>query len=258
MVSNEELVRRVQLGDSRALEALWRQTRAFLYTVARRYTPRSWCDLDDLLQAAYIGLHRAALAYEGGSFLYLAQFKIRNECRILLGLQHQHSVDAPYSTDALAEDGETPFIECVEDRSLPPIDANIEREALQEAVRSAVEALPERERSIVDRHWFDRLSMEEIAEQDGCSRERIHQLEQRAFGRLRQDRVLSTLYAPPERTENPYREKVDALAVERADRAKRREFRAFERGVWQSVEEGIYGPDLARIIIENRRAACGL
>lgn len=259
MIDNIELVRRVQLGDGSSLEQLWRQNRGFLYTVAKRYTPRAWADLDDLLQCAYIGLHRAALNYrEQCAFLTLVQYAVMRECRNMLSIGRAHSVDAPFSTDALAEDGETPFIECIEDRDLPPIDAGVELEALQEAVRNAVDALPERERSIVARHWFDGLTMEEIAEQDACSRERVRQIEQRAFGRLRQDRVLSTLYAPPERTENPYRGRVDDIAVERADRAKRREFRAFERGVWRSVAEGLYSARTAECIIENRRAACGL
>jgi len=95
------------------------------------------------------------------------------------------SLDAPQSSD---EDGRA-WVEMLEDEAGATDLAVVERldgDRRRFMLRDAVGQLPERERAIVEaRHLTDEpVTLSELGEQMGISKERVRQLEERALGRL--------------------------------------------------------------------------
>lgn len=236
-MTNEELALALQQGDTSALEALWEQTKRLAFCTVRQYRPSVTVDLDDLLQAAFFGVRAAAFAYDPdrGTFAALLPFFIRRECRQALGLDRKTiattSLDAPLNAET-----EDAIADLLADDSLPPMTENIEREELCRDVREAVGRLDERQAATVRGHWLEGRTLEQIARSLGVSTEGARQLEQRAFERLRRDRVLRTLYKPPERRApqepgtglhafmNTGSSAVERAALQREKRARRRQY----------------------------------
>lgn len=65
-----------------------------------------------------------------------------------------------------------------------PLEA-AEAQCQYRALARAIEQLPERERTIVGRHYFDGVKLKDIGQELGVSEPRISQLHTRALGRLR-------------------------------------------------------------------------
>lgn len=195
-MTNEELAQRLQHGDAEALGLLWSNVARFVSRIVRRYVPTSAVGFDDLMQCAFFGVRDAALAYDGRPFLKLLTWCVQKACRTALGLRGGRQVDVCASLDApLTEETSDTLNDLIPDDSLPEHGEAIELEELRRAVRKAVDALPEREGSIVKGHWFDGKPLDDLAEAEGISRERVRQIEQRAFGRLRI--MLAPYYVAP-------------------------------------------------------------
>lgn len=197
----EALIKKIQGGDQAALEDLWNQVKHFAITIVKRYSPTAFVDSDDLLQCAFLGMRSAAYAHDGKyKILSLMAWMIRNECRHALYLDRRRepdfvSYDAPIGEGS--EDGS--FLDNLPDESLPDSTEALELEELRRDVQEAVRALPERQRAIVSQHYFEGLTLEDIAQNEGVTRERIRQIEENAMARLRKDPVLRTAYKPAER-----------------------------------------------------------
>lgn len=236
-LTNEELALALQHGDTTALEALWEQTKRLAFCTVRQYRPSVTVDLDDLLQAAFLGVRAAAFAFDPdrGAFAALLPFYVRRACRQTLGLDRPAlattSLDAPLNdeTDDTLED-------LLADDSLPPMTEDIEREELCRDVRAAVERLEGRQAAAVRGHWLEGLTLGQIAHDLGITPEGARQLELRAFERLRRDRVLRTIYKPPERHApqepgtglnafmNTGSSAVERAVLQREKRARRRQY----------------------------------
>ena len=194
----KQLIQAAQTGDNAALEALWAQTQAFAFTVLRRYVPTVCVDSDDLQQCAWLGFFAAVHKYEEQyNFLTCMEFCIRMECRKALRIHTSKREPLTVSYDVPAHDEEHAMVELFEDESLPDSDAPLIGADLVRDVRAAVAELPERERKLIELRWLgaDPLTLDQVSELMGISRQRVSMLEQRAFERLRADPVLQT-YAP--------------------------------------------------------------
>lgn len=236
-MTNEELALALQQGNVGALEALWEQTKRLAFCTVRQYRPSVTVDLDDLLQSAFFGVRAAAFAYDPdrGTFAALLPFFVRRECRQTLGLDRKEfatvSIDAPLNAET-----EDTLADLLADDSISPMTEDIEREELCRDVREAVDRLDERQATTVRGHWLEGQTLEQLARALGISREGARQLEQRAFERLRRDRVLRTLYKPPERRApqepgtglhafmNTGSSAVERAALQREKRARRRQY----------------------------------
>ncbi len=196
-MTNEELALRLQHGDTEALGPLWANNQRFVFRIVRRYRPTPAVDFDDFVQAAFFGLREAALAYDGRwPFLKLLAWRIRKVCREALGLRGRRQVDVCASLDApLTEETGDTLGDLISDDSLPEHGEAIELEELRRAVREAVDALPAREARIIRGHWFDGKLLDDLAESERVSRERVRQLELNAFARLR--KALAPYYTAP-------------------------------------------------------------
>lgn len=64
MGRNEEIVEELQRGHDTGhyMEDLWKDNQGLLYTATRRYA--GICDIEDLMQEAYIAMHKAVYSYD--------------------------------------------------------------------------------------------------------------------------------------------------------------------------------------------------
>lgn len=65
MGRNEDLVRRIQAGETSLMGELWECNTGLVASVAKRYLKicGRLVDWDDLMQAGYLGLYAAAMSY---------------------------------------------------------------------------------------------------------------------------------------------------------------------------------------------------
>ncbi len=180
-VSDAALVRRAQAGDHRAFEALYRARAAAVFRYARSIVGgreaaedvtaqtflRAWEKLDSV---------RDATRFDAWLFR-IAHNAALNECRRQSPIPLEQ---APESAD-----------EC------PAIDP--ERRALSAAdgaaVRDALGALGEDQRTVVALRAFGRLSFREIGEQTGRSEQAARVTHHRALKRMR-DALVEVGYVP--------------------------------------------------------------
>lgn len=192
------LIKQAQEGDTEALEELWKQTKKFAFTVARRFYTTTYADMDDLQQCSYLGFHAAVMQHTGRyDFLALVRWCTQRECQKLLDIYGSRRQLRADSLDIVLSDGESTPADLIEDESLPEIGAQIEESELVRDVRAAVVELPEREQLIIRRHWLDGLTLADVGKEIRLSSERVRQLEARAFDRLRADPVLRTYARKP-------------------------------------------------------------
>jgi RNA polymerase primary sigma factor len=119
-----------------------------------------------------------------------------------LSLKHVHEVRAVAravtSLDRpLGEEGDTSFGDLIAGESAEPSE-EVHVSLAEDAVRQAVETLPERERDVVKLRYGmngdrDPKSLEEIGRVLGITRERVRQIESQALGRLAERREVAAL-----------------------------------------------------------------
>ena len=189
-----ELAERIKRGDAEAMRELWGNVRRLAYVIVRQYKETARTDADDLMQCAFFGMVDAARAFDEsrGSFNSVLPWYIQKECAEELGIRTTKrepiciSLDAPLTDD---EDGST-LHAVLEDDSLQPIAAGLEREQLCRDVRAAVDRLPDVDATVIRAKWFDGMSIQEIGDMLGLSKGQVMRAQTRAFHTLRRDRTL--------------------------------------------------------------------
>lgn len=94
------------------------------------------------------------------------------------------SMDAPLTTDSDSNS----LVDIMENDGIDPSDNSLIRESLLKEIERALSTLPERE-AIIIKHFFgvndEELSLREIGDKLGLTRERVRQLKERALRKLR-------------------------------------------------------------------------
>lgn len=259
----DELIYAAQRGDDAALAVLWERVKQYACAVACRFKPCAFADFDDFRQCAYLGFRAAVRAYTGIGFLNLVRWCTLRECQKVTDLYGSRRQVRADSLDVLLPDGETTPADLVPDESLPPADARIACDELVRDVRAAVAALPDRERRMIETRWLcgDKpLTLEEAGQSMGINnRERAHQIEQRAFRRLRNDPVLMSYMQPHTAAEcrgvglssfmRDHTSSVEADALARVQQAMRKKRRAdaYTALLKELVADGLSPEELASI-----------
>src|SRR5919204_1025880 len=148
--TDEELMSAYVAGDARAFEKLFSRLAPRVYG----FFLRSFRDegvADDLLQVTFMKIHRARQQYRPGlklaPWLFAVAARVRlDELRRRLRLPE----DADEEAIARAE---------VQDPPDPPLDADV-----RNAVRAALDALPESQRAVIHLHRYEGMTFPEIAE----------------------------------------------------------------------------------------------
>lgn len=196
----DSIIEQARNGDTEALEALWEQTKAFAFTVSRRFRSTPSVGADDLQQCAWLGFYVAVQKHvEKHNFLTTMDFCIRNECQKALHIRTSKRDPLTVSYDAPAPDGEQAIIDLFVDESIPESDEPIIAADLARDIRAAVAELPAREKKLIELRWLgdEPLTLSATGKHLGISGERAAQIERRAFDRLRADPILGTYVANP-------------------------------------------------------------
>jgi RNA polymerase sigma-70 factor (ECF subfamily) len=147
--TDEELMSAYVAGDARAFEKLF----ARLAPRVHGFFLRSFRDegvADDLLQVTFMKIHRAREQYRHGLRLAPWLFAIAGRVR-LDELRRRMRLPEDADEDAVARAESFPAAD-------PPLDSDV-----QSAVRAALEALPESQRTVIHLHRYEGMTFTEIA-----------------------------------------------------------------------------------------------
>ncbi len=160
---DQELVRRVQRGDSTAFDALVRKYQHRIIGLIGRYIA-DWSECQDVAQETFLRAYRALGNFRGDAQFYTWLHRIAvNTAKNHLVAQNRR----PPSDDIDAGDAEQ-FDTGIRLRNNDTPEHELLRQEIEQTVVRVVEALPEELRSAITLREVEGLSYDEIAAQMGC------------------------------------------------------------------------------------------
>lgn len=160
---DQELVRRVQRGDSTAFDALVRKYQHRIIGLIGRYIP-DWSECQDVAQETFLRAYRALDNFRGDAQFYTWLHRIAvNTAKNYLVAQKRR----PPTDDIDAGDAEQ-FDTGIRLRNNDTPEHELLRQEIERTVVRVVEALPEELRSAISLREVDGLSYDEIASRMGC------------------------------------------------------------------------------------------
>jgi RNA polymerase sigma-70 factor (ECF subfamily) len=160
---DQELVRRVQRGDSAAFDALVRKYQHRIVALIGRYIA-DWSECQDVAQETFIRAYRALPNFRGDSQFYTWLH------RIAVNTAKNHLVASsrrPPTDDVDAGDAEQ-YDSGIRLRETATPEHELLRQEIELTVMRAVEALPEELRMAINLREVEGLSYEEIAARMDC------------------------------------------------------------------------------------------
>jgi RNA polymerase sigma-70 factor, ECF subfamily len=160
---DQELVRRVQRGDSAAFDLLVRKYQHRIAGLIGRYIP-DWSECQDVAQETFLRAYRALGNFRGDAQFYtwLHRIAVNTAKNHLVAHNRRPPTDdidiadaEQYASGMRLRDNDTPERELM-------------RQQLEQTVMRAVEALPEELRAAITLREVDGLSYEEIAKKMDC------------------------------------------------------------------------------------------
>lgn len=200
-MTNEELATAVQAGRAGYGE-LWEQVSRFIRQQAFRWftlygglCARAGVEPDDLIQCGFLALQDAVQAFEperGYTFLAYMKYPLQNRFREACGIRTSKR-DPLLSCDSLdrpaGEEGETTLGDLQPCQSAAmDMQAVIEQEyqaQLRNALSAALDTLEPTQRETIRRRFWNRDTIQAIADEAGIPRERVRQTEAAALRNLR-------------------------------------------------------------------------
>ena len=147
--TDEELMSAYVAGDARAFEKLFARLAPRVHAFFRRAF-RDEGVADDLLQVTFMKVHRARVQYRPdlklGPWLFAVAARVRvDELRRRFRLPEDADEDVIARADAQPQPD-------------PPLDTDV-----KDAVRAALDALPESQRTVIHLHRYEGMTFAEIA-----------------------------------------------------------------------------------------------
>lgn len=177
-MTNEELAVCIKDGDAACTEKLWKNIYRLLYKLAggiyTRYRERcaaAGVTLEDLLQECFFIMMRAVDAYDPEReypFSAYIRYHMKNTVNTLLGYRTKRQQKEPLNTCTSLDmeltgegDGELLLGDTIEDpQSEQPFEA-VEDAMMYEELHKAVDSLPDRERKIIQYHFYREVSLKD-------------------------------------------------------------------------------------------------
>jgi len=179
--TDEALFAAYRAGDDRAFDEIFGRYGAPLTRMMRRQI-RSAEDATDLVQQTFLQLHRARNDFREGAqlrpWLYTIAMNLRAEYFRKMGRRKESAMDLDARPDMHPK--------------VAPVDVGALE--TQGQVRAALDRLPEAQRRVIQLHWFDGLSMSEVADVVGASTSAVKVRAHRGYKLLRE--VLEATDAP--------------------------------------------------------------
>jgi RNA polymerase sigma-70 factor (ECF subfamily) len=160
-LADDEAVARVRAGDQEAFAALLRRYQDKVYSVVSNYVGAGE-DALDLTQEAFVKAYSQLPRFKGRSSFYTWLYRIA--VNVSIDHMRKRATRRSLSLEQVVDSG----VQIEGDAGSDPQEA-AERQALGEALREALDALPERLRSVVVFHDVEGMTHEEIGQILGCS-----------------------------------------------------------------------------------------
>lgn len=213
-MTSEELVAEIQAGSVGLTVQLWEQVEGLVKWKAKRImTALEGClgrgvEFEDLYQTGYLAMVAAVDTYDpaaGGALSTWLMYHLKNAFAEATGYRTQRgkkeplnnylSLDTPLTDDAdsddlmdvVADPAGLQWRECLEE--------SMWRKQLQEAVGAALSTVPEQYREILRLRYWEDMTLEDVGDLRGISKERVRQMENKGIRILRQPKTASQLYA---------------------------------------------------------------
>lgn len=211
METNEELALRVKAGDNEAVAALWEQTKKLAYQFSNRFYSRSMAScasagvtLEDVKQECFLVVLDAARAFDeakGFKFTSYISFHAKNRFNALIGIRGSTAkcpLNCADSLDQLIPGTEDVTIaDSIPDESASQAFENAEQEMYCQQLRGAMEqalgTLDEQQEETIRSRYYQGMTLEAIAQQDGTTREQVRQLVAKGLRGLRKPSCARTL-----------------------------------------------------------------
>jgi RNA polymerase sigma-70 factor (ECF subfamily) len=174
--ADRSAVRRLARGDGEALAEIYDRHARLLYSLALRIV-RLQADAEDVLQEVFAQVWRQAPRYDASRGTVIGWLVTLTRSRALDRLRRGRA--RPQATDAERAAEKLPD-------SAPGIDLTLVSTQQAEAVRAALEALPENQRVPLELAYYEGLSQSEIAEKLGAPLGTIKTRMRQALLRLRE------------------------------------------------------------------------
>jgi RNA polymerase sigma-70 factor (ECF subfamily) len=170
------LLERVTQGDQQALNDLFARLRPYLHALVRRTLGPDWKDASDVVQSSLrrINEHLDDILQDDPTVPHLLAW--------IKKIVRNRAIDEARRRGSAPATGDGSGLESVPGRN--PEDSK-ERDQRAAGVMAALAKLPERQRQVVELHYFDRLRDAEISERLGGSVSAIRVLRCRALKELR-------------------------------------------------------------------------
>ncbi len=205
-MTNEEMCISIQNGDNTLKSQLWDNVSKIYYFLADKFFSNNAekctkCGLqrDDIHQLSYFAFEHSLKAFDiskGYAFTTYAKFSLLAVIKSYFckdTLNRCKSLDEIIRDD---EDGQTVADLVADNDSSAPfekIEENSEKENISKAVRAAVDKLPDQERDVISKHYFDNRTFDSISEEMGVSCERVRQIKVKALRYLRHPKISKRL-----------------------------------------------------------------
>ena len=200
-MTNEEMVEEIQAGSVDRIGDLWEQVAGLVVWKARRVMTAlemrgSQCgvDLEDLIQSGYLALVEAVDSYDpaaGAAFSTWLMYHLRKAFYEATGCRTQRerneplnnslSLDTPLTDDA----GSDVLMDVIADPAglqwRESLEESMWKKNLQEAVESALSTVPERYREILRLRYWEDMTLDDIGDLRGISKERVRQMENKGI-----------------------------------------------------------------------------
>lgn len=204
-ITLEELATAARNGNMEVMPLLWEKTERLikmliLKAVNKRVLP-NYIDESDVLQCGYFALLAAVKAFKnnGLKFTSYLNYSVKNavnECINGKSRKDPKIKEISYNQPVKDKSGDDiEMLELIEDQAAEhEIYEPLELSEAQRIVIEAVDELPQRQRDIIQKHYFYNISIKEIADKQGCCISNIQQIERQTFRMLRKNKNLQALH----------------------------------------------------------------
>lgn len=212
-MSTEELVAQIQAGATERMGELWEQVAGLVKWKAKRIMtvlegcPGRGVEFEDLCQSGYLAMVAAVDTYDpatGASFSTWFMYHLKNAFAETTGYRTQKgrqeplnnylSLDTQLTDDADSDDLMDVVVDPAGLQWRESLEESIWQKQLQEAVRAALATVPEQYREILHLRYWEDMTLEDVGDLCGISKERVRQMENKGIRILRQPETASQLY----------------------------------------------------------------
>lgn len=211
--TNEELAIRIQNGEKKLYNQLWKNNYKLLYLMANRFynsnTERCiscGVELEDIQQTCYFALCAAVGAYNQESeykFITYINYSFKNAVAALFGGGQRKQITNPLNISLsldvpLSEDAETTRADLLVDNEALQAFENTEEyiynKELNIALKNAIQtACGSNEADVLQRIYWNNQTVAEIAQQKNITKSKVHSIHTRSLVMLRSGKARKHL-----------------------------------------------------------------